>query len=417
MTLATQSSTRKWMVVRLASRRCAGPEGGNFGKGRERRSRRRQPRSAATTEATYRGRDLRMTSIDATRGSPRQSPATKDSRSCGERRGGQPHPGDLRPSPWGSQGAMIHAVSPAVPALATQRVRQLSPMRKAGIDCHRRRGVRRRRYRDNPVDRCYFCKTNLYERIRDLTPYAIASGANLDDLGDYRPGLLAAAERNVVHPFIEAGMAQGAIRELARREGLHDISELPAQPCLASRVETGIAIDAADLIFVERRRDAARRHVPSNSTLRCRIMRAGVVIEVGRRVADFQVLTEIADALCEENGRAFVALRVTAEGRCSSRGNSGFQIDWDREARTGLPEAVFCARKIHRQIGAIIAGRCERGSTHFCLTRLGRPNYAALPHDVQPPPRYEPLSSTILGGFRPADHGVGIVAAGTSDIP
>jgi uncharacterized protein len=215
---------------------------------------------------------------------------------------------------------VIHAVSPAVPPFATRRVRAFANAEGWHLIVTGAGEFDDDRYRDNPVDRCYFCKTNLYERIRELTPYAIASGANLDDLGDYRPGLLAAAERNVVHPFIEAAMDKGAIRELARREGLNDISELPAQPCLASRVETGIAIDAADLIFVDVVETRLAEHVPSNSTLRCRITRAGVVIEVGQEVEDFLVLTEIAGALCEENGRAFVGVARYRRGSMFVRG-------------------------------------------------------------------------------------------------
>ncbi len=87
-------------------------------------------------------------------------------------------------------------------------------------------------------------------RPRDRGP--IASGANLDDLGDYRPGLIAAAEHRVRHPFVEAGMDKAAVRALARTFDLGDIAELPAQPCLSSRVETGIAISARDLAFVAR---------------------------------------------------------------------------------------------------------------------------------------------------------------------
>src|SRR6185437_16934761 len=97
----------------------------------------------------------------------------------------------------------------------------------------------------------YFCKSNLYDRIRDLTDAVIVSGAKMDDLGDYRPGLLAAAERTVVHPYVDAGMDKTAVRALARELGLDDVAELPAQPCLSSRIETGIAIYSNDLAFID----------------------------------------------------------------------------------------------------------------------------------------------------------------------
>ena len=63
-------------------------------------------------------------------------------------------------------------------------------------------------YLRNPVNRCYFCKANLYDRIAALAEGTIASGANLGDLGDFRPGLTAAAERSVIHPFVEAGIGK-----------------------------------------------------------------------------------------------------------------------------------------------------------------------------------------------------------------
>ena len=101
---------------------------------------------------------------------------------------------------------MIHAVSPAVPPAATERVRMRAEREGWRLTVTGAGEFDDPRYRDNPVNRCYFCKTNLYDRIRTLTAGAIASGANLDDLGDYRPGLLAASERAIVHPYIEAGI-------------------------------------------------------------------------------------------------------------------------------------------------------------------------------------------------------------------
>jgi uncharacterized protein len=167
------------------------------------------------------------------------------------------------------------------------------------------------RYRDNPVNRCYFCKTNLYARIRDLTPHAIASGANTDDLGDYRPGLLAAAEHRVVHPYIEAGMSKRDIRALARGLGLEEVAALPAQPCLASRIETGIAIDADDLALVDRIETALAAEAPAGATLRCRITKAGVVLELGEGVPD---LSPVAAGLCAEAGRTFLGARPYRRG-------------------------------------------------------------------------------------------------------
>ena len=81
---------------------------------------------------------------------------------------------------------------------------------------------------------------------------SVASGANLDDLGDYRPGLLAAKEMQVVHPLIDAGINKSSVRAIAGVLGLSSVAQLPAQPCLSSRIETGIAINADDLVFVNK---------------------------------------------------------------------------------------------------------------------------------------------------------------------
>lgn len=209
----------------------------------------------------------------------------------------------------------IHAVSPAVPAAATQRVRELAAAEGWTLIVTGAGEFEDARYRDNPVNRCYFCKTNLYQRIKSLTPHRIGSGANLDDLGDYRPGLLAAAERDVVHPFVEAEMSKNHVRALARDLGLGDIAELPAQPCLSSRVETGIAIDADDLAFVEMVESRLTPIAPPGATLRCRITRGGVVVEIGQEAALHKPEFEhVVGALCVARGRRFVGVRAYERG-------------------------------------------------------------------------------------------------------
>jgi len=209
---------------------------------------------------------------------------------------------------------MIHAVSPAVPPAATERVRARAAQEGWRLTVTGTGEFDDPRYRDNPVDRCYFCKTNLYDRIRTLTPHAIASGANLDDLGDYRPGLLAASEHGVVHPYVDAGMDKTAVRVLARILGLDEVAELPAQPCLASRVETGIAIDADDLAFVDLVERRLASLVPPGSALRCRVTRAGIAIEVGDETADRAALADLARALCREHGRHLAGVRPYRRG-------------------------------------------------------------------------------------------------------
>ena len=210
---------------------------------------------------------------------------------------------------------VIHAVSPAVPRQATDRVRAYARRERWRLVVTEAGEFDDPAYRANPADRCYYCKANLYERIRALTSSTIASGANVDDLDDYRPGLVAAAERNVVHPYIEASVDKAGVRALARRHGLCDVAKLPAQPCLSSRVETGIAIDAADLAFIDGVENALRGVVRSDATVRCRITRLGAVVELdGAAQLAHQAIESIAKRLCAEQGRTFAGVRAYRRG-------------------------------------------------------------------------------------------------------
>ena len=100
-------------------------------------------------------------------------------------------------------------------------------------------------YVRNDGTRCYYCKSELYSRIEMLLPElgveAICSGANLDDRGDYRPGLTAAAEHAVRHPLQEAGFTKADVRALARAWDLPTWDK-PASPCLSSRLAPGVEV-------------------------------------------------------------------------------------------------------------------------------------------------------------------------------
>ncbi|MGO9450065.1 MAG: ATP-dependent sacrificial sulfur transferase LarE [Candidatus Binataceae bacterium] len=100
-------------------------------------------------------------------------------------------------------------------------------------------------YAANPINRCYLCKSNLFEmceaKAAELGIAAIVDGLNLDDLHDYRPGMKAASERRVRHPLVEAELTKAEIRELSRSMGL-DTWDRPASPCLSSRFPYGTEI-------------------------------------------------------------------------------------------------------------------------------------------------------------------------------
>jgi uncharacterized protein len=110
-------------------------------------------------------------------------------------------------------------------------------------------------YLKNGPDRCYFCKTELYQRIEPVATRlglaVIVNGANLDDLGEYRPGMTAAAEHQVRSPLIECGFGKEAVRAMAAEWGL-PIWDKPAAPCLSSRVAYGEEVTPERLAMIDK---------------------------------------------------------------------------------------------------------------------------------------------------------------------
>ena len=108
-------------------------------------------------------------------------------------------------------------------------------------------------YAANPTNRCYFCKDNLYDICAAEAPKLgithIVDGTNLDDLSDYRPGLMAATAHHVRHPLVDAQLNKLEIRELSHRFGLPTWDK-PSSPCLSSRFPYGTAITREGLARV-----------------------------------------------------------------------------------------------------------------------------------------------------------------------
>lgn len=116
-------------------------------------------------------------------------------------------------------------------------------------------------YQANAGDRCYYCKTHLYDALwvvadeRDITH--IANGTNADDLGDHRPGLDAAKEHRVVSPLLDAKLTKQDVRTLAEHYDLPN-ADKPAAACLASRIPYGTQVTPERLTMVERAENAMR---------------------------------------------------------------------------------------------------------------------------------------------------------------
>lgn len=185
----------------------------------------------------------------------------------------------------GRRARVVHATSAAVPRSAGARVRHYAAREGWRLTVLDAGELEDPRYRRNPANRCFFCKTNLYAAMADRVALPLVSGTNQDDLEDYRPGLQAAADHGVRHPFVEAGIDKEGVRALARSLALHDLAELPASPCMSSRVETGIAIEAATLEAIDRAETLVRFELGAR-TVRCRLRHDAIVVELGAR--DFE---------------------------------------------------------------------------------------------------------------------------------
>lgn len=139
------------------------------------------------------------------------------------------------------------------------------------------------RYASNPVNRCYFCKAELFLKMQQLAEArqfaAIAYGENADDASHDRPGARAAGEFAVLAPLKNAGLTKAEIRQLSRERGL-PTADAPAQPCLSSRIPHGTPVTREALAMVERGEALVRelgfrifrvRHIVEGEKIRARV--------------------------------------------------------------------------------------------------------------------------------------------------
>jgi len=167
-------------------------------------------------------------------------------------------------------------------------------------------------YRANPADRCFFCKDELFSRLRRLATdrgfAAVVDGSNADDRGDYRPGRDAARAHGVRSPLDEAGLGKADIRELARQLGLPTWDE-PASACLASRIPHHSEITPEKLLMVEK----AEAALHALGFRVCRVRHHGDVarVELGGEELGRALEPEVRAAIVRElkaAGYRFVAL-------------------------------------------------------------------------------------------------------------
>lgn len=155
----------------------------------------------------------------------------------------------------GDDALAVTAVSPSYPeshrAVAEQVVAE-NGLAHRFVDTSE---MEREGYRRNQADRCYFCKTELFEVLdhvaSELGFDAVAYGINTDDRRDFRPGHRAASEHGVLSPLVDAGLSKQDIRDLSRAAGL-PTADLPASACLSSRLVYGLEVTPERLAQVEK---------------------------------------------------------------------------------------------------------------------------------------------------------------------
>ena len=231
---------------------------------------------------------------------------------------------------WGTQAVAVTAVSPSLAAseLTTARDEALRiGIRHIEVSTDE---FARPEYRRNAGDRCFYCKDTLYSltqsKLSELQVTCIVNGANLDDLGDHRPGMRAAAEHSIRSPLIELVIDKKTVRALAHFWDL-SVAEKPAAPCLASRVAYGVEVTEERVARVEHA-EAAVRELTGITELRVRCE----ANELARIEVPLQTLTQLLEPSIREalvirlRELGFRAVTLDLEGFRSGNLNSSLPL-------------------------------------------------------------------------------------------
>lgn len=184
-------------------------------------------------------------------------------------------------------------------------------------------------YTANPSNRCYFCKTELYTRLiplaKRLQLAVIVNGANVDDAGDYRPGMTAASEHEVRSPLLECGFTKKDIRELAVHWNL-PVWDKPASPCLSSRVAYGEEVTPERLRMIDRAEQLLRSL--GLTTVRVRyhrgdLARLEVPADAIERLAESKTRSHLS---CELRKLGFKYVTLDLEGFRSGSQNAALVV-------------------------------------------------------------------------------------------
>lgn len=182
-------------------------------------------------------------------------------------------------------------------------------------------------YTSNPINRCYFCKSELHDTLKPLAlqrgyPYVV-DGVNADDLGDYRPGIQAAKERGARSPLAEVGVTKVEVRELSKQLEL-PWWDKPAQPCLSSRFPYGEEITVDKLQRVGRAEIYLRKLGLKN--LRVRSVGDTARIELPpEQIKEFVLTTDLPSVVSAFQEFGFIYVTLDLEGFRSGKLNQVLQ--------------------------------------------------------------------------------------------
>lgn len=212
----------------------------------------------------------------------------------------------------GERALSLTALSPSFPEYDRKQVRDFVNSFQLRHEFIETRELENPAYRANGVDRCYYCKDELFSVLdgiaRDRGFAAVAYGVNADDTLDFRPGHRAAAEHQVLAPLLDAGLRKAEIRALSHRAGL-PTWDRPASACLASRLPYGTQVTPERLALVERG-EAVLRELGFRQfrvRLHDQLARVEIAADEMPRALSSEVASAIATRL-KAAGFAYVAL-------------------------------------------------------------------------------------------------------------
>ncbi|MBV8087698.1 MAG: ATP-dependent sacrificial sulfur transferase LarE [Chloroflexi bacterium] len=225
----------------------------------------------------------------------------------------------------GKQALAVTGVSPSVPPREVQEAEALARRIGARFEAVNTDEMADENYVSNPTNRCYFCKSELFTRLgrvaRERGINVMADGFNADDVGDWRPGMMAAKEMGVRSPLKDAGLTKADIRALSQRFGLPTWDK-PAMACLSSRIPYGQRVTVEKLSRI----DAAEQFLRTLGfrILRVRHVEDGARVEVHPdEVARLQEPEVLAQVTARFSELGFARVEVDPRGYRSGSLNEG----------------------------------------------------------------------------------------------